>query len=67
QSMYGDFPSAEPDSDNYTPSRGRLIPSTSVEQYAATLGKWFGLSPSELAAALPNLSNFNQSDLGFMS
>jgi len=65
--LYGDFPTAEPDSESYAPSRGRLIPTTSVEQYAATLGKWFGLSSSELAAALPNLQNFNQTDLGFMS
>jgi uncharacterized protein (DUF1501 family) len=37
---------------------GRLIPSLSVDQYAAELGRWFGLSQSELNAALPNLSNF---------
>lgn len=64
--LYGDFPTAEPESQDYTPSRGRLIPTTSVEQYAATLGRWFGLSNSELNAALPNLGNFNQTDLGFL-
>ena len=64
--LYGEFPAAEPESGSYTPSRGRLIPTTSVEQYAATLGRWFGLSNSELATALPNLGNFNQSDLAFM-
>jgi len=37
---------------------GRLIPSISVDQYAAELGRWFGLSQAELNAALPNLSNF---------
>lgn len=37
---------------------GRLIPTTSVEEYAASLGAWFGLTPAELAAALPRLSNF---------
>ena len=37
---------------------GRLIPTISVEQYAEPLGRWFGLSDNELAAALPNLSNF---------
>ncbi len=46
---------------------GRLIPQTSVEQYAATLGRWFGLSDGELASALPNLANFTQQDLGFMA
>ncbi len=37
---------------------GRLIPSVSVEQYAAGLGGWFGLSDAELNAALPLLGNF---------
>ncbi|WP_300528673.1 DUF1501 domain-containing protein [Maricaulis sp.] len=38
---------------------GRLIPTTSVEQFAAPLGRWFGLSESELNLALPGLSNFS--------
>ena len=38
---------------------GRLIPSISVDQYAAELGRWFGLSRGELNAALPNLANFD--------
>ncbi|MGM9487168.1 DUF1501 domain-containing protein [Ideonella sp. YS5] len=48
---------------------GALLPSTSVEAYAATLGKWFGLTDSELLAVLPNLKNWNQSqrNLGFMA
>lgn len=47
---------------------GVLIPSTSVDQYAYTLGKWMGVSDSNLRAILPNLSQFNSStyDLGFM-
>ena len=38
-----------------------------MEQYAATMGSWFGLNSSEIGSALPNLSNFNASDLGFMN
>lgn len=38
---------------------GRLIPTTSVEQFAAPLGRWFGLTEAELAIALPGLRNFN--------
>ena len=45
---------------------GRIIPTTSVEQYAATLAKWFGLSVNEINAVFPNLSRFDNSDLGFM-
>lgn len=39
--------------------RGRLIPTTSVEQYAASMGRWFGLSDVELYEALPGLNNFD--------
>ena len=48
--------------------QGRLLPSTSVDQYASTLGKWFGLSDAELLGVLPNLSSFNSSQrsLGFV-
>ena len=45
---------------------GRLLPSTSVTQYAATLGTWMGLSNSELATVLPNLGNFSMGGLNFM-
>ena len=48
--------------------QGRLLPSTAVEQYAATLGKWLGISDSELIDLLPNLKNFDAStrNLGFL-
>jgi len=48
--------------------QGRLLPSTSVDQFAATLGKWFGVSDTDLVTVLPNLPNYNASarDLGFL-
>ncbi len=64
--LYGEVPFADVNSASYTQSRGRLIPTTSVEQYAATMGSWFGLSSSELRTSMPNLTNFNSADLGFM-
>jgi len=45
---------------------GRIIPSTSADQYAATLAQWFGIPNVDLDAVAPNLANFAQRDLGFM-
>ncbi len=47
--------------------QGRLLPSISVDQFGATLGKWFGVSDTELATVMPNLTNFTTRDLGFMA
>ncbi|MBC7469743.1 MAG: DUF1501 domain-containing protein [Ramlibacter sp.] len=46
--------------------QGRLLPSLAVEQYAATLAGWFGVSASDQASVLPNLGNFTTRNLGFM-
>ncbi len=57
--------------DQWHVGQGRLLPSTSVDQYAATLAKWFGVADPELAGILPNLSHFGGAgypvDLGFMA
>ncbi|MBV8503421.1 MAG: DUF1501 domain-containing protein [Paucibacter sp.] len=44
--------------------QGRLIPTMAVDQYAATLASWFGVSASELATVLPNIGNYAGSALG---
>lgn len=48
--------------------QGRLLPSTSVDQYAATMGKWLGIADSDLLTVLPNLANWDasQRNLGFV-
>jgi uncharacterized protein (DUF1501 family) len=46
---------------------GRLLPALAVDQYAATLGRWFGLSATQLDDVLPRLRNFSQPDLGFLA
>ncbi|MEO0450922.1 MAG: DUF1501 domain-containing protein [Pseudomonadota bacterium] len=56
--IYGDMPPYTLGHDQDAGS-GRLIPTTSVEQFAEPLGRWFGLTDGEIAEALPNLSNFS--------
>ncbi|KQS02400.1 Tat pathway signal protein [Sphingomonas sp. Leaf357] len=56
---------------NNTPDdvgQGRLLPTISVDQYAATLAGWFGVSPGNMATVLPNIGNYNPStwNLGFV-
>lgn len=63
--LYGQFPTFGFDVGQDV--RGRLVPQFSVEQYAAELGRWFGLTQSELHDVLPNLINFpRNSGLNFM-
>jgi len=47
--------------------QGRLLPTTSVDQLAATLATWMGVSPSELPLVAPNISNFTVKDIGFLA
>ncbi len=56
-----------PDDADINPgARGRWIPTTSVEQYAATLARWFGLPPANLIDVFPQIGNFTNTNLGFM-
>ena len=45
--------------------QGRLLPSTSVDQYGATLARWLGVPETALPAVLPNIGNFGGRDLGY--
>ena len=44
--------------------QGRLIPTMAVDQYAATLANWFGVTPTDLPTVVPNIANFGGSALG---
>ncbi|MCP4232143.1 MAG: DUF1501 domain-containing protein, partial [Aestuariibacter sp.] len=64
--IYGQLPQMSLGSDDDL-GDGRIIPTLSVDQYAATLAQWFGLADNELTEILPNLNNFNQHNLGFLA
>ena len=67
QDMYGQYPVIGSNQANDM-GAGRLIPTTSVEQYAGTLARWFGLSDSQVKEVFPNFVNFGTNPyLGFMS
>jgi uncharacterized protein (DUF1501 family) len=65
--VYGSFPFPALGGPDDSGSRGALIPSSSLDQYGATLAKWFGVSAAQLPAVFPNLANFPVADLGFMT
>ncbi|MGB5333876.1 MAG: DUF1501 domain-containing protein [Woeseiaceae bacterium] len=63
--LYGSFPLLEIGGPEDV-GGGRMIPSTSADQYAATLARWFGIAEIDLDVVAPNLVNFAERDLGFM-
>lgn len=46
--------------------QGRLLPTTSVDQFAATLAAWFGVSAADMATVVPNIGNFTTRNMGFV-
>ena len=66
QQYFGTFPIMGINNNDEVGS-GRLLPSTSVDQYAATLARWFGVSDTDLKLVVPNIINFSSSNLGFMN
>ena len=64
--VYGKFPSFVLGGSDDTDTRGRWIPTTSVDQYGATLCQWFGIQAADLPKVFPNFTNFGSRSLGFL-
>jgi uncharacterized protein (DUF1501 family) len=64
-SLYGTFPERVVNGPDDA-GTGVWIPTTSVDQYAGTLAKWFGVSATDMPTVIPNLNRFASSDLGIL-
>lgn len=67
--IYGQYPTLGVDAGTFSnPDMvgNALIPTTSVDQYIATIGAWFGTSATDLATIFPNLANFSVKNIGFV-
>lgn len=65
QQFYGTAPNVSLTSDDQI-GQGRLLPSTAVDQYVATLASWFGVANSDLATIVPRIGNYGVANLGFV-
>ena len=57
--LYGTFPTLALQGPDDANNRGVWIPTTSIDQYGATLATWFGVDPTKLGTVFPNLANFS--------
>jgi uncharacterized protein (DUF1501 family) len=64
--IYGKMPTLIRSGPDDSGTRGNWIPTTSVDEYSATLATWFGVSASNLPVVLPNIGRFSRANVGFL-
>jgi uncharacterized protein (DUF1501 family) len=64
--LYGTFPTLAVSGPDDT-GQGRWIPTTSVDEFSATMASWFGVAASDLSMVFPNIGRFATPNLGFLS
>ncbi len=64
--IYGKFPAFQLGGPDDADTRGRWIPTISIDQYGATLSSWFGIGDSQLTSVFPYFANFGSKKLSFM-
>ena len=64
--FYGTYPTLALGGPDDADTRGRWIPTTSVDQYAATLARWYGLADADIPTVFPFIGRFATSNLGFL-
>jgi len=65
--VYGRFPQMLINGPDALNNQGQLLPSSSVDEYSATLASWFGVSQTDLPIVIPNIARFAKPDMGFMT
>ena len=63
--VWGDYPLLELDGEQ-SMGRGRMIPTTSIQQVGATLASWMGVAEADLGTIFPGIGNFDAPRLGFL-
>jgi uncharacterized protein (DUF1501 family) len=64
--LYGRYPTLVLAGPDDAEKEGRWIPTTAVDQYGATLARWFGVADADMAQVFPNLASFGNPNLGFL-
>ncbi|HMF57818.1 MAG TPA: hypothetical protein VK619_15855, partial [Pyrinomonadaceae bacterium] len=65
--FFGTFPTLALSGPDDADARGRWIPTIAIDQYAATLAAWYGVSNTDISTIFPFLSRFATANLGFLA